>query len=270
MQFIVQIHFKDYQTLNLIFQMKTRFLGTFFSVALMSLVSFQPLLASPSCRDHFYPLFPTQASHTDVLEMTALDLKIWGPEMGATPNRLQSRIDTFPAGQLVIRDGDQVLGFISSQRISSRIDYRSPNTNWPNVTGNGFIAETHIPKGPVLFLINISVDHSMGSSQKSRSAIGELLINGILEVARNENVDVVEGITRLNGFKKFLESQNYGSQEQQVTEYIQQVVSGKIKDPALSFHLSRGASVVAPIKNAMPHDKDSLEWGALIVYKIHK
>lgn len=213
------------------------------------------------------------ASSADVPAMVELDRAAWGEAMAADSDKLLSRIDTFKEGQLVILSDGTILGFVNSQKISSTIKYIGEQGTWPAVTGHGFIKETHKSEGSVLFLINITVDTSIRSKGFKRSLVGGELIKHLLKIAKTQNIVQVEGITRLNGFKSYLQKNNLlGSYSHhsltQVNEYIQKVRIGEVRDPALSFHLDQGARVVGPIKNAMPEDHDSLLWGALIVYQI--
>lgn len=211
----------------------------------------------------------SRAQAADVKEMAALDVIAWGEAMAATPSKLLARIHTFPDGQVVAKSGNRLLGFVNSQKISGSIRYLGQNSTWPAVTGHGFIDEAHKPSGSVLFLINLTVDFKINDLGLSRSGVGAALIKSILELARNDRIRLVEGITRLNGLRAYLQRKSASTGSfADITEYIERVKKKEIRDPALSFHLDQGAEVVGPIKNAMPGDEDSLQWGALIAYQI--
>lgn len=208
----------------------------------------------------------------DAIGMAALDLKVWGPEMAATSEKFASRIYTFPEGQILALSEGSLLGFINSQKTTSGIDYLAQETTWPKVTGHGFIDETHKPNGKVLFLINLSVDFDSKKIGTSRSSVGARLIQEAFHLAKKEGISRIEGITRLNGFRNYYEIHSKANpieESELISQYLINVASGELRDPALSFHLDQGAEIVGPIKNAMPKDDDSLEWGALIVYQVH-
>lgn len=200
--------------------------------------------------------------------MAALDVVAWGSAMAATSDKLLSRINTFPNGQIIAKSGQRLIGFVNSQKLNSSISYLEPKATWPTVTGHGFIDKEHRASGSVLFLINLTVDFKVNELGLSRSEVGSALIDHVLDLARKEKISTVEGITRLNGFREYSKRESIRSSFAAVSAYIEKVKRKEIRDPALSFHLDQGAEVLDPIENAMPEDDKSLQWGAHIVYRI--
>lgn len=225
------------------------------------------------CRKEMAEVSLRIALPEDAIDLSILDRKVWGHQMAASPEKLISRIETFPEGQIVATSDGVLIGFINSQKTSKSIQYIGENKTWPQVTGNGFIDETHNPAGKILFLINLTVDFDAKQVGQNRSMVGAQLVKEALKLARMNGITEVEGITRLNGFKKYVIAQssagNNSPENVLVSEYLNKVESGNLRDPALSFHLAQGAEVKGPIKDAMPDDIDSLQWGALIVYHTH-
>jgi len=195
-----------------------------------------------------------QAERRDIEDAVQVDQACWPPGLSFTAERLASVLKTFPEGSFVADSAGSVVGLITSLRINSET-VLGPLPSWHDVTDNGCIAGTHVPDGPCLFVMAVSVlpfyrDHSLGRR----------LVNAELDLARRlPGVRNVMGYTRIPRYKR--------RSDLSVEDYLKLYrPDGRHFDSVLSFHLSNGAQIVGPVKDARPQDKDSLGYGVLINY----
>lgn len=249
----------------------------FFILALhLLLLGVHPASAA-TCKD----LLVRRAKLSEANQLAELDGKTWGV-LAATQETIISRIETFEDGQFVAIDqGGTVRGFLNTLRIKRTTldalanDNASSSDAWSRVTDRAKIRATHDADGELLFLVNLTTDFNpSGQHAFKRRDIGSQLLNAALVFAKSQGLREVSGITRVNGFRKFalkygLDTHSAEQMNQEIRRYLELVAAGKESDPALSFHLSQGAVVVASQPNAMADDLDSLGWGALIRYTVN-
>lgn len=215
-------------------------------------------------------------TYMDLESAVDLESAIWGADMAASAEMLKSRIDVFSGGQLKLSIDGQLVGLLNVQKINAKNLVVLENTNhasqagaWADFTDEGFIVSSHEPDGDAFFMLNITTQiptsHVKGIS---RSLLGETLIRNLIQVVKDQKIKHIYGITRLNGFASYKSNHPTLETTTAISEYLDQVNTGIIRDPALSFHLRMGAKLVRPVANAMPEDDDSQGYGALIVYKI--
>ncbi len=222
---------------------------------------------------------PARKDDAEMLDY--LDELVWGSEMAASEEKFISRIGVYPQGQAVATYNDRLLGFMNSQKITGDDTYGIYQNNssgyvWPNLTDDGYLTKTHDPKGNVLFLLNLTVvPYVRTITGRGRAEVGRDLIEYMRQLAERENLQRMEGITRVNGFKAYLEQNSDYRQlneesrrsveRENINSYLQKVVNGELTDPSLTFHLRQGGRVIFQIENAMPADYDSLFWGAFFI-----
>lgn len=230
------------------------------------------LFAASDCADDLRDL--TQfvvrpVSLGDLAELLIVENEAW-QELAATAGKLISRTEIFPEGQLLAMDSTQkVVGFLNTQRLTEQRIYESleshtgDSDHWGVLSGDGFISSSHDPQGDVLFMINLTTRISKDGQSRRRN-IGAVLVQSAIDFARKMNVSKIYGLTRLNGFRGFMREHPAAD----IHEYIRSVISGRWRDPALSFHLKQGARFLTPVFNSMKDDIESHTWGALICYDL--
>lgn len=143
---------------------------------------------------------------------------------------LEHHLSVFPEGQLVATDETgEILGSASSLIIDW--DDYSEGAKWSTITGDGSF-DTHNPLGKTLYGADMGVDPAA-----HRRGIGTRLY------------EVRKKFVRERGLKRLLTGgriPGYGKVSNDLTplEYVTEVVSGRRKDPTLSFQLANGMVVL--------------------------
>jgi len=166
-----------------------------------------------------------------------------------SPDAIQSLIDKFPEGQIVIKSGGVVVGCA----LSLIVDYKKFGDvhTYKEITGN-YTFNTHTRKGDVLYGIEIFIHPDYRGLR-----LGRRLYDARKDLCENLNLRAVIFGGRLP---------NYHGYAAHITpkEYIQKVKNKEIYDQVLTFQLSNDFHVIRVLNNYMPEDEQSKEFATLL------
>jgi GNAT superfamily N-acetyltransferase len=114
---------------------------------------------------------------------------------------------------------------ISITTLIVQFDPDNPNHSWEDVTDSGYI-RTHLPNGTSLYVVDICVAPSY-----RKLGVGKWLMQSMYEIVISSNLDRLLGGGRIPGYHKV-------SKKLTVERYVNEVLSGKLKDPVMSFLLT--------------------------------
>jgi predicted amidohydrolase/GNAT superfamily N-acetyltransferase len=154
----------------------------------------------------------------------------------------------FPEGQLVaVKDGS-IVGYAASLIVT--LDEESPWFSYAEITGNGTFS-SHDPTGDTLYGADIGVhpDHR-------GAGIAGLLYDGRKRVLTRFNLRRLVAGGRIPGYQEY-------AGRMPAEEYVQKVIAGELKDPALNAHLKAGYTVRG-VHMGYVRDEQSLDYATFI------
>jgi predicted amidohydrolase/ribosomal protein S18 acetylase RimI-like enzyme len=185
----------------------------------------------------------------DVEAVVALQRRVYPERLSWTAEELLRHIEVFPEGQLVSVDGSgHVLGSASSLIIDW--DDYAESARWSVITGQGKFS-THNPLGTTLYGADMCVDPTA-----RRLRIGSRFYDARKRMVRERGMKRLLTGGRIPGYAQV-------SQEMSPQEYVAAVVTGKRKDPTLSFQLANGL-VVLDVIPAYLEDRESRDFATLL------
>jgi len=170
-----------------------------------------------------------------------------------TASMLRGQLTAFPEGQFVALHEDSIIAYSASFRIVEGIALA--DHTWREITGNGF-ASRHDPNGDVLYGMEVAVDPTHRSMR-----IGRRLYNERKRLCERLGLKGIIFVGRLPGF------QRHSKRVASVNSYVDQVRSGALKDPVLSFQLRNGFEFIRVVRNYLQSDQRSLGFGALLYWR---
>ncbi len=174
----------------------------------------------------------------------------------ADPNDLLSEDDVvafaeaFPEGFFVVMDGDKVVG--QAAGIFLDFDLNRPQHSLMEITGDHQCGN-HDPDGGWYYGIDIVVHPDY-----RRRGIGNRLYELRKDIARRNNKRGIVAGGYMKGFPAHKHRLSAG-------EYIDQVRSGDLYDPTLTFQMESGFRLVCGLENYL-NDTATDNWSALIVW----
>lgn len=162
---------------------------------------------------------------------------------------IENLIKRFPNGQIVVKADGKVVGCALS--IVVRYNKFGDNHTYAQITGN-YSFSTHDNKGDVLYGIEVFIHPDYRGLR-----LGRRLYDSRKELCEEMNLKAVVFGGRIPHYHTY-------AAEMTPKEYIQKVKLKEIYDPVLSFQLSNDFHVKKVIKNYMPDDLQSKEYGTLL------
>lgn len=162
-----------------------------------------------------------------------------------------SQYAVFPEGQIVVLDGERVIGQGSGFLLD--FDFENPNHQFRAICDNLYF-RTHNPDGAYYYGADISVHPDY-----RRRGVGKLIYRRRMEIVRRANR---RGIVAGGMLPGFAQHKAHMSAE----EYVAQVVAGKLFDPTLSFQLKQGFVVRGVLPDYL-QDHTTGNWASLIVWE---
>jgi predicted amidohydrolase/GNAT superfamily N-acetyltransferase len=162
---------------------------------------------------------------------------------------LERLINTFPEGQLAVYMNGKIVGCA----LSIIVDYDKfgDNHTYEQITGS-YTFETHSKKGSVLYGIEVFVHPEARGLH-----LGRRLYDARKELAEKFNLRSIIFGGRIPNYHKYADQMT-------PKEYIQKVKYKEIYDPVLSFQISNDFHVRKVLKNYLPEDTESAEYGTLM------
>lgn len=162
---------------------------------------------------------------------------------------IENLIQRFPEGQIVVKADGKVVGCAMSLIV--QYDKFGDSHTYKKITGN-YNFNTHDDNGDVLYGIEIFIHPDYRGLR-----LGRRLYDARKELCEELNLRAIVFGGRIPHYHKHAD-------EVTPKEYIQKVKRKEIYDPVLSFQLSNDFHVKKVIKNYMPEDEQSMEYGTLL------
>lgn len=161
-----------------------------------------------------------------------------------------SQYQIFPEGQIVVLDGERVIGQGSGFFID--FDFDHPNHRFKEICDN-FYFTRHNPNGAYYYGADISV-HPDYRGQ----GIGKRIYAARQAIVQRYNKQGIVAGGLIPGYAAY-------KGKLSVQEYVDRVVAGALQDATLSFQLRSGFQVRGLIENYI-EDSASDNWSTLIVW----
>lgn len=161
-----------------------------------------------------------------------------------------SQYQIFPEGQIVVLDGERVIGQGSGFFID--FDFDHPNHRFKEICDN-FYFTRHNPSGAYYYGADISV-HPDYRGQ----GIGKRIYAARQAIVQRYNKQGIVAGGLIPGYAAY-------KGKLSVQEYVDRVVAGALQDATLSFQLRSGFQVRGLIENYI-EDSASDNWSTLIVW----
>jgi predicted amidohydrolase/ribosomal protein S18 acetylase RimI-like enzyme len=194
-----------------------------------------------------------QAVATDVPGIVDLVDRAYERISGYSRGMVRGQINNYPEGQFVALYEGKIAGYCATMRLDERLAL-APHS-WDEITNDGF-GSRHDPTGDWLYGYEMCVDPDLRGVR-----IGQRLYD--IRKALAERLEL-KGIVvggRLPGYSRL--RRKVGSPE----EYLEQVQTGKLRDPTLGFQLRNGFEPVGILKNYLPEDTASAGFAAHMVWR---
>jgi ribosomal protein S18 acetylase RimI-like enzyme len=163
-------------------------------------------------------------------------------------------LELFPEGQLVVKDGEKVIGMTTTMR--SKFDFSHYHHTFKETIAGGWLTN-HDPEGDWLYGLDIGIHPDYRGLGLAR-----ILYRARHEITNELGLKGQVTVGMMNGF---------GAVSNQLTgeQYFQELIAGKRKDPTLSAQLKIGFEPIALIPDYL-NDPACGNYGVLIKIDSHK
>ena len=162
---------------------------------------------------------------------------------------IESLIEKFGEGQLVMRVNDKVIGCALS--IIINYDLFEDEHTYKQITGN-YTFNTHDANGDVLYGIEVFIHPDFRGMR-----LGRRLYDARKNLCEHMNLKAIVFGGRIPQYYQY-------ANEMTPKEYIRKIDSKELYDPVLSFQLSNDFHVKKVLKGYMPDDVQSQEYAVLL------
>ncbi len=191
-----------------------------------------------------------EATAEDVSDIRSVEISAWGVEEAATKDQLKSRIEMFPAGNIVAERGNEIMGYVSFMLIDYEPFSLNGDNTWYKVTDNGYTTK-HDFDGSDLFGVNLSVAKG-APPRTSKPLIFEVIKRGMQMGVRS----YVLG-SRIPLYHKH-------NDRMSAVDYVRKRSRiGKPIDPELRFYVDIGMKISDVVPNYYK-DPQSLDYGVIM------
>lgn len=166
-----------------------------------------------------------------------------------TPDQLQSHLDHFPEGQIVIEVDGKVVG--SSSSLILDFDAYEETHSFREISGEGTI-RNHDPDGKDLYGIEVMVDPEYRGMK-----IGARLYAARKELCRRLRLKRILIAGRMPGYHEVQDKYT-------PPEYVEAIMRNEVDDPVLWFQMRNGFVPQHVLRNYLPNDKESLGHAVLM------
>ncbi|MCL6586081.1 MAG: GNAT family N-acetyltransferase [Anoxybacillus sp.] len=172
-------------------------------------------------------------------------------ELWWNEEQLTNHVTLFPEGALCAELDGRIVGSMTGLLVD--FDQTHPSHTWEEMTDGGYI-RNHRPDGNTLYVVDICV-----SPNYRKFGIGKWLMQSMYEVVVRLNVDRLLGGGRMPGYHRY-------AKEMSAQQYVEHVLSGKLKDPVITFLLRCGRLPIALVENYL-EDEESCNYAVLMEWK---
>jgi ribosomal protein S18 acetylase RimI-like enzyme len=168
-----------------------------------------------------------------------------------TKAQLNSHLEHFPEGAICVEVDGEIVGSMTSLLVA--FDPLHPRHTWEEITDNGSIG-SHQPDGKTLYIADLCVKPSF-----RKLDLGKLMMQSMYEHVVHFGLDRLLGGGRIPGYHRH-------AGELTAEQYVEQVISGNLKDPVITFLLRCGRTPVCLIPNYLD-DEESYNFALLMEWK---
>jgi len=179
-------------------------------------------------RESFPPPFPSE---------------LWWNE-----EQLLEHVTRFPDGALVVEAGGRLIGSMTALRVAG--DAAMGAHSWETITDGGYI-RNHDDSGDTLYVVDLCV-----VPDYRKYGIGKWLMLSMYEVVIHLGMQRLLGGGRMPGYHRYAEQMS-------AWQYVEQVVSGQLNDPVISFLLRCGRLPVGVAEQYL-EDEESRDYAVLM------
>jgi len=193
---------------------------------------------------------PTESR--DFAAIAELCARVYPEDKPWTATQLASHRTVFPEGQFVAvdRQEDRVVGMCASLIVEW--NHYDMFDSWEDFTADGMFTNHDPVRGRTLYGAEALVDPSLQGHG----------VGGTLYGARRELVERL-GLLRIRSGARLRSYHRY-AREMSASDYVIEVVHGRIDDQTLSFQLHEGFHVLAVVPHYLGEDPETLGYAALI------
>ncbi|GED12083.1 GNAT family N-acetyltransferase [Aneurinibacillus migulanus] len=165
-------------------------------------------------------------------------------------DQLKSHVDVFSEGALCAEYDEDIVGTMTTLIVDELPDAQH---TWEDITDHGYLSSSHNDLGDTLYVADLQVDPTY-----RELGIGKKLMRESYDLVRRLGLRRLVGAVRMPGYYKH---------EERLTpeEYVQEVLTGDLKDPVINFMLHCGRKPIKVVKDYL-HDIKSgnnallMEW----------
>lgn len=190
-------------------------------------------------------------------EVLRTEAEAWPEEIRAPREKFVSRLEIFPEGFFLAYVNGKLAGVSTSERI--QFDPNFPPKSWEEITDNGFIKNSHDPRGNALYVVSVGVaDWAQGRG------LGGVLVKAQKELVQQLGLDHLVLGARLSGYHNYHKDHSDLSAE----NYAQLINDrGEPQDPEIRFYTRQGLAVREVSPNYMEDDPESENFGVVMVWE---
>ena len=189
----------------------------------------------------------------DIPAIVDLSTRIYGAAAAWQPHMIASHLAVFPEGQFVAtitRHGREEIVGMAASLVLRWDDYDLSDT-WRDFTDTGMFTN-HDPAGRTLYGAEV-----MSDPDRRGQGVGSALYNARRRLVNRLGLLRIRAGSRLRGYHRVADAMS-------AETYVTEVVTGRRRDPTLSFQLRRGFRVLGVVGGYLRHDPESLGWAAVI------
>lgn len=172
-------------------------------------------------------------------------------ELWWNEEQLTNHVTLFPEGALCVEMDGRIVGSMTGLLVD--FDPTHPSHTWEEITDGGYI-RNHQPDGNTLYVVDICVSPSY-----RKFGLGKWLMQSMYEVVVHLHVDRLLGGGRMPGYHRY-------AKDMSAQQYVGHVLSGKLKDPVITFLLRCGRLPIALVENYL-EDEESCNYAVLMEWK---
>ena len=192
------------------------------------------------------------ATFGDLNKITELENKIWPEGTRAPREKFVSRLQIFPRGFFVAFKNNEMIGVSTSEIIF--YDLKNPPVSWESVTDNGWIKKSHDSNGNSLYVVSVGA--------LSRSGAGSALLKAQKELSQKLNLPSLILGARIPGYDTYCKEHG----DIDIQDYVKiRREDNELLDSELRFYTRNGLTLNKIISNYMEDDKESRNYGALMI-----
>ncbi len=190
--------------------------------------------------------------NADYPQLKVLMDRVYNDIGGAWPKKtITHLIKDFPDGQLVLVDGDHLVGVALSVMVD--YDIFSDLHKYSDLVGTSEVIPND-PKGDAIYGLDVLIDPDYRGHR-----LGRRLYEARKELCRARNLQAILAGGRIPGYHEHAD-------KLKPAEYIEAVDRKEVYDPILTFQLSNDFQVKRLMRNYLPEDKKSLGYATLLVW----